>query len=115
MAQYKNHNKKNSSFTPHVPQVVTRVRLPKNKEVLGIIEQRVGGARMLIKCSDGKIRNCRVPGALKRSLWLRENDVVIVEPWELDETKGDVLFKYTPPQVDWLKNNGHLNIQENEF
>jgi len=92
-----------------------RVRLPKGKEVLGIIEQRVGASRMLVKCIDGKTRNCRVPGRLKRKLWLREGDTVIVEPWEFDDDKGDVLFKYNPTQVHWLKRKGYLKTIEDEF
>ena len=97
------------------PQEFVRVKLPRGREVLGIIEQRVGGARMLIKCSDEKTRNCRVPGRLKRALWLREGDVVIVEPWEFDDKKGDVLFKYNPTQIDWLRKKGYLTQIQDEF
>jgi len=96
-------------------QKVTRVKLPKGKEVLGIIEQRHGGNKMKVNCLDGKERNCRVPGRLKRKLWLRPNDVVIIEPWELDDSKGDVLFKYRPNQIDWLKKKGYLKTEKIEF
>jgi len=96
-------------------QPIVRVKLPRGKEVLGIIEQRVGGVRMIVKCIDGKSRNCRVPGRLKRSLWLREGDIVIVEPWEFDDEKGDVLFKYNPTQVQWLRNKGYLKSITDEF
>jgi len=96
-------------------QVVTRVRLPHGEEVIGIIEQRLGGNKMLVVCLDGKTRNCRVPGRLKRELWLRPGDVVIIEPWELDKDKGDVIFKYRPNQVEWLKNHGYLKKDTLEF
>jgi translation initiation factor 1A len=92
-----------------------RVKQPRGKELLGIIEQRVGGARMIVKCSDGKLRNCRVPGRLKRALWLREGDIVIIQPWEFDNEKGDVLFKYNPTQIDWLGRHGYLNNLKDEF
>lgn len=85
-----------------------RVRLPRNGELFGIIEQRVGGSRMLVKCSDGKIRNCKVPGRLKRALWIREGDTVIVKPWEFDNDKGDVLFKFNPNDVQVLRERGYL-------
>jgi translation initiation factor 1A len=91
-----------------------RVKLPRGKEILGIIEQRLGGNKMMIKCMDGKSRNCRVPGRLKRKLWLRPGDVVIIEPWELDNNKGDVLFKYRPNAIDWLKKNGYLQEEVSE-
>lgn len=94
---------------------ITRAPLPRGREVIGIVEQRHGGNKMQVSCVDGKSRNCRVPGRLKRRLWLRPNDVVIVEPWELDETKADILLKYTPAQVKWLKQNGHLEQEEEEF
>jgi len=96
-------------------QQVTRVKLPREDEVLGIIEQRVGGGRMFVKCVDGKTRNCRVPGRLRRALWLREGNIVIVKPWEFDNEKADVLFKYNPSQVAFLKNKGYLVKLEEEF
>ena len=68
-----------------------RVKLPRGRETLGIIEQRFGGNKMKVTCLDGQERNCRVPGRLKRELWLRPGDVVIVEPWELENMKGDII------------------------
>ena len=109
MGYYKKKNKNQEE------EKVTRVKLPKGKEILGIIEQRLGGNKMLVNCLDGKTRNCRVPGRLRRKLWLRPNDVVIIEPWELDKEKGDVIFKYRLNQVDWLKKNGYLKTEETEF
>ncbi|MBN2420690.1 translation initiation factor eIF-1A [Candidatus Woesearchaeota archaeon] len=90
-------------------QEISRIKLPRGREVFGVVEQRVGGSRMFVKCFDGKRRNCRIPGSLKRSLWVREGDVVIVEPWEYGgDEKGDIVFKYTNTQVNYLKKNGHL-------
>jgi len=94
---------------------VLRVKLPRGKEVIGVIEQRLGGNKMMVTCLDGKSRNCRVPGRLKRALWLRPNDVVIVEPWEFDNERGDVIFKYRPAAIEWLKNQGYLKKDEVEF
>lgn len=92
-----------------------RVKLPKGEELLGVIEQRLGGNRMYVKCSDGKTRNCRVPGRLRRRLWLRPGDTVIIEPWDYDDEKGDILFKYRKNQVKWLRKKGHLKIDTSEF
>ncbi|MEK6955955.1 MAG: translation initiation factor eIF-1A [Nanoarchaeota archaeon] len=92
---------------------VFRVRLPRGKETLGILEQRLGGSRMRVRCLDGKTRICRVPGRLKKKLWIREGDILLIEPWVLGgDEKGDVIFKYKPNQVDWLKKNGHLKEVE---
>ena len=114
--QYKNKNKKNSSSSnTAVPEGPVRVRIPKGKEIIGIIAQRVGGSRMLISCMDGKTRNCKVPGRLRRGMWLREGDVVIIEPWEFDNAKGHIMYKYTKTQVEKLKQKGLLQTSEEEF
>jgi len=107
MAYFKDKSKKNKGRTK-TQEGPIRVKLPKGKEVLGIVEQRYGGGKMQVRCLDGKSRNCRIPGRLKRRLWIREGDIVIIEPWEFDENKGDVLFKYNPSAVDWLRKKGYL-------
>jgi translation initiation factor 1A len=92
------------------PEEFVRVRTPRDKEVLGLLEQRLGGSRCRVRCLDGKTRNCRIPGRLKRKLWVRENDILLIEPWEFDgDAKGDIVFKYKPNQAMWLKNNGFLD------
>lgn len=104
----------NENSTPEI-QTFTRVRLPRQNELIGIIEQRVGGIRMLVKCTDGKVRNCRVQGKLKKKLWLREGDVVLIELWEFDKERGNIIFKYNPSAINWLKTKGYLKNSESEF
>ncbi len=121
MPQYKDKSKKNSApqrgqprdtYTPQAGEFV-RVPLPRDRQVIGILEQRLGANHMMIKCFDGKARNCRVPGRLKRKLWLREGDVVLVEPWELGgDERGDILLKYSLAQIEWLRKKGFLNTKE---
>jgi len=94
-------------------QQITRIKLPRNDESFGVLEQRLGASRLRIKCLDGKTRICRIPGRLKRRLWVREGDIVIVKPWEFGgEEKGDVVYKYTKTQVHFLKNKGYLKKME---
>nr|MBI4157142.1 translation initiation factor eIF-1A [Candidatus Woesearchaeota archaeon] len=86
-----------------------RVKIPKGNEILGVLQQRLGGSRVKVICLDGKTRVCRIPGRLKRKLWVREGDIVLVEPWEFGgNEKGDVIYKYTSSQVNWLKRNNYL-------
>ena len=91
------------------PEVITRVKMPRGSECFGVVQQRLGGSRMKVLCLDGKSRICRIPGRLKRSLWVREGNIVIVEPWEIGgDKKGDIIYKFRRAQVDFLKRNGHL-------
>ncbi len=103
------------TFNPE--EQVIRVRIPQGKEILGIVQQRLGGSRMRVLCLDGKERICRIPGRLRRALWVRENNIVIIEPWELGgDTKGDILYKYrNKAEIDFLKRKGYLNNLEEEF
>lgn len=88
---------------------ILRVKLPRGNQVLGLLEQRLGGSRTRIRCLDGKTRICRIPGRLKRFLWVREGDIVLIEPWELGgDDKGDIVFKYKKNQTDFLRNKGYL-------
>ena len=59
---------------------VIRVRIPKKdqNEILGVIEQMLGASRVRVRCVDGKVRMGRIPGKLKRKIWIKEGDVVIV-------------------------------------
>ena len=94
---------------------VIRIRLPRGNETIGIVEKRLGAARMRVRCIDKKTRLCRIPGALKRYLWVREGNIVLVKPWELEgDEKGDIIFKYSRAQVDWLRRRGHLTQLEEE-
>ncbi|MBI2663527.1 translation initiation factor eIF-1A [Candidatus Woesearchaeota archaeon] len=86
-----------------------RVKIPRGNETIGVLQQRLGASRMRVTCLDGKTRVCRIPGRLKRKMWLREGDFVLVEPWELGgDEKGDIIFKYKPTQVEWLKKKGYI-------
>ena len=70
---------------------VSRVKLPRDNQSFGIVDQRLGASRMRVRCLDERTRICRIPGRLKRKLWVREGDLVLVEPWELGgNEKGDM-------------------------
>lgn len=105
-------DKSGRELTPEeiIEREIKRIRLPRGKETLGIVDQRLGAGRLRVRCLDGNVRVCRIPGRMKRYLWVRENDIVLVEPWEYSSAeKGDVIYKYRKSQVGWLKRNGHLD------
>ena len=97
-------------------QSIGRVRVPRGREVIGKVDQRVGANRMIVSCFDGKQRNCRVPGRHKRALWIRPGNIVLVEPWEFEgDKKGDIIFSYTPTAIQWLERKGFLKGFKDEF
>jgi len=95
---------------------IRKIQLPQGNQVIGIVEQRLGGPRVRVKCFDGKTRIGRIPGRLKRKLWIKEGDYVLCEPWELQpDEKCDIIFKYSQVQVKHLKEKGIISEVEDEF
>lgn len=85
--------------------------LPSPNDVLGVAVKLLGFDRVLVKCQDGHERLCRIRGKMKRRVWIREGDVVLVSPWEVQSDKrGDIIWRYTHAQAEWLRKNGYLTI-----
>lgn len=101
--------------TESSPEMSHRVRAPRNGQKIGTIIQRLGGNRMEVRSVDGKTRNCRVPGRFRRSLWLRPNDVILLEPWPTDDTKGDIVYKYSTSEIAQLRKKGIIDSLSEGF
>lgn len=85
------------------------LKMPGEGELIGVVIQLLGYNRVKVKCSDGKVRVCRIPGRMIKKVWLRENDVVIVVPWDFQsDQKADVVWRYDRGEVKALKAKGAL-------
>jgi len=92
-------------------QEIRDMVLPVANDVLGIAVRLLGFDRVLVKYQDGHERLCRIRGKMKRRVWIREGDVVLVSPWDFQsEKKGNVMWRYTRGQANWLRKNGYLTI-----
>ena len=86
-----------------------KIRLPEEGELFGRVLKMLGGENLVVKCLDGITRRGRIRGKLKRRIWIRDNDIVIIAPWDFkSDERGDILWRFTLPQVDWLKQNDHI-------
>jgi len=96
-------------FHRYNPDEQQRLRMPRPGEVFGVVIELVGGARMRVQCADGKKRMVRVPGKIRRQIWVREGDVVLIKPWSVEgDEKADIAYRYTRLQVDQLRRRGLL-------
>lgn len=85
--------------------------LPEANDVLGTAVKMLGFDRIMVKCQDGKERLCRVRGKLKRRVWIREGDIVLVSPWDFQSDKrGDIFWRYRRNQSEWLRIHGYLTM-----
>jgi translation initiation factor 1A len=94
-----------------------RVPLPSasNGEMLAVADQLLGGSRIRVQCADGKVRMGRIPGKIKKKMWIREGDLVIVKPWEFQEDKADILYRYTKTQSAYLSRKNLIPENINIF
>ena len=74
----------------------------KEGEMFGVADQLLGASRIKIMCADGKSRMGRIPGKIKKRMWIREGDLVIVRPWDFQDDKCDVLYRFTKTQSSYL-------------
>ena len=87
-----------------------RVKMPNTKvnEMFAIAEQILGGRRVTVLCADGETRMARIPGKMRRRQWVREGDLIIVWPWDFQDSKADVKHRYTKTQAMYLSRKGVL-------
>lgn len=76
--------------------------------MFGIVEHMLGANRVEVRSIDGKTRMGRIPGKMKKRVWLRAGDVVVLVLWAFQDDKADIVWRYQGTQVEWLKKNGYL-------
>ncbi len=90
---------------------IDELHVPEENEVFGYAEKLLGYDRIVVRCQDGATRLCRIRGKMKRKVWIRLNDVVLVAPWDFQTDKrGDIVWRYKNNQADWLRSKGYLKM-----
>lgn len=86
------------------PDGVVRAPTPNKsrREMFAVAEQLLGASKIKIMCEDGKSRLGRIRGKLKKRMWMREGDLLIIRPWEFQDEKADIIYRYTRTQASYL-------------
>src|SRR3972149_12268938 len=88
---------------------ISRIRLPRQGEVFGLVLRTLGAGRMEIECEDGFTRICRIPGKMRKRVWVNVGNLVLIEPWTVQSNeRADVIWRYTRTQANWLKRKGYI-------
>ncbi len=87
-----------------------RVPLPNERinEMFAIADTILGGRRVRVVCADGETRLARIPGKMRRRQWVREGDLIVVQPWDFQDAKADVKKRYSKTQSLYLSRKGVL-------
>src|SRR3989338_6874233 len=77
-------------------QPIEKVRMPDKEklEMLAVCTKLLGGDQIRAHCADDIERNCRIPGKLKKKIWIKENDLIIIKLWDFQPIKADVIWRF---------------------
>ena len=77
--------------------------------MFAVVKEFSGGSRLVAVCEDNKTRMVRIGGRLKKKVWVRWGDLIIIKKWVIQEdSKADLVYRYTKTQKDTLKSKGLL-------
>ena len=85
------------------------LRMPNDDEVFAEVTNMLGANRVTVRCADGTERTARIPGRMQKRVWIRENDIVLVEPWDWQDEKATIEWRYTGQDADQLRREGHID------
>ncbi|MCK5039166.1 MAG: translation initiation factor eIF-1A [Thermoplasmata archaeon] len=85
------------------------------REMFAIADQLLGASKIRIICADGESRMGRIRGKLRKRMWIREGDLLIIRPWEFQDAKADIMYRYTRTQATNLARKGVIPEEINIF
>jgi len=85
------------------------LRMPDSNQMFAIVTEHLGGNHVRIRCNDGETRLGRIPGRMKFRTWINEDDIVIAEPWDWQDEKANIEWRYEGQDADQLRAEGHLD------
>ncbi|MFW9948873.1 MAG: translation initiation factor eIF-1A [Candidatus Thorarchaeota archaeon] len=99
------------TYGPNPQPEISRVKMPyrKNGEMFARVTDIYGQERMGVYCEDGKHRLGRIRGKIKKRVWIRKGDLVVVNPWEFEtdvkgqQEKCEISWRYLKHEISWLQ------------
>ena len=84
------------------------IPLPSEDEgtIICIVQRIVGAGYLEALCQDGNTYMARIPGKMRRRVWIREGDVILFLPWGTRDMKGEVVYRYMKDEVRKLVEMG---------
>jgi translation initiation factor 1A len=88
---------------------IRRIKRPEEGEIYAVVEMMLGSDKLRVQCEDGKERIARIPGKMRKRIWIRVGDLILVKPWKVQtDERADVAWRYTPTQAKWIRRKGIL-------
>jgi len=68
----------------------------------------LGDCRVEAYCFDGANRICTIRGKMRKKVWIRPDDIILVGLRDYQDDKADIIAKYTEDEARKLKANGEI-------
>ena len=68
----------------------------------------LGDGRLEARCSDDETRICHIRGKMRKRVWIKKGDLVLVEVRSFQQDKADVIHKYNDDEDRTLQSYGEL-------
>ena len=76
-------------------------------ELMAVVKEVSGGSRLIAICEDNIGRMVRIGGRLKKKMWTRVGDLIIVKKWQIQgDEKSDLVYRYTKTEKESLRRKG---------
>lgn len=75
------------------------------------VTKMLGNGRCQCNCLDGKLRMGHIRGAMRKKVWIKVNDLVLVGLRDFQDAKADIIFKYSPEEAINLVKFGEIEAE----
>jgi translation initiation factor 1A len=104
----KKGGKKGKKVKRQVDEIERPLILKENGQEYCQVTKLLGNCRVEGNCFDNKIRICNIRGTMRKKVWIKANDIVIVSLREFEDNKADIIYLYQQKEVKKLIKMGEI-------
>ena len=105
--------KKRVAYNEDSEIIPSRIKMPdrRNGEMFGRVIDIFGNDRMEVFGEDGKHYIGRIRGKIKKRVWIRRGDLIVLNPWGFETVEKDksghceISWRYMKNEISWLSRN----------
>ena len=104
-------NKSEEAQQAKEQQLIAKIRYPRRDELemFAIATQLMGTDQVKTIAEDGIERQARIPGKMRKKVWIRQGDLLIIRLWDFQPIKADIVWRFLGTQAEHIRRKGLLN------